>query len=55
MKIIKKYWVLIITAVLLIITACRIIYVNVTYPSGKIRYINVLNRDRVLYEIENSL
>lgn len=41
MKIIKKYWVLIITAVLLIITACRIIYVNVTYPSGKIKYINV--------------
>ena len=41
MKILKKYWVLIITAVLLIITACRIIYVNVTYPSGKIKYINV--------------
>ncbi len=57
MKIIKKYWVLIITAVLLIITACRIIYVNVTYPSGKIRYINVdddMNYKNISFKISDS-
>ena len=56
MKNIKKYLGLIIVAVVIIITACRIIYVNVTYPSGKIKYISIdddMNYGGVSFNISN--